>query len=189
MGALSSNLLTCFLLIEIVRLVPDEDVIKKEITSYRRPMKKKRTGSSANYKKRTRQIEEDEEGIHFSEEEGEDGKSKSLQSILVKDIATNTMVEKGKRKGSVCKNLKPTLTNFPFLSELFVSQSMVDWQESSEGCEYAKTQDFVESGASTGFISLKPGGEKPNKNTKANTLVKNMGERYYDSISSSPPLP
>ncbi len=57
------------------------------------------------------------------------------------------------------------------IQELFISQSMVEWKESSQGCDYGKTLDFEESGASTGFISIKPGCEKPNKNTKKNNLV------------------
>lgn len=45
--------------------------------------------------------------------------------------------------------------------------------ETTPDCEYGKTQDFAgNTQASTGFIMLKSGALKPNKNTKANTLVK-----------------
>ena len=57
--------------------------------------------------------------------------------------------------------------------DLIVAQSMVNWMETTPDCEYGKTQDFAgNTQASTGFIMLKSGALKPNKNTKANTLVK-----------------
>ena len=49
---------------------------------------------------------------------------------------------------------------------------MISWAETSDpNCEYSKTEDFVDNAASTGFLLLKPGGKKPNRNTHQNTLV------------------
>jgi mannose-6-phosphate isomerase-like protein (cupin superfamily) len=48
---------------------------------------------------------------------------------------------------------------------------MITFQETHTQFSYAKTQQIpgIDS-ASTGFMVLQPGGEKPNRNTKANTL-------------------
>lgn len=49
---------------------------------------------------------------------------------------------------------------------------MISFESTQTDFEYAKTQQIDQlSSASTGFMVIQPGGEKPNRNTKANTLT------------------
>ncbi|KAJ3225223.1 Centromere protein C [Clydaea vesicula] len=59
--------------------------------------------------------------------------------------------------------------------ELIISQNKIDWLETHEDFDYAKTfevdDDYKLKNVSTGFMLMKPGSEKPNRNTKLNTLT------------------
>jgi len=87
-----------------------------------------------------------------------------ISTITVENVIDNEkyaqMVEAKNKRGQVERQ------------QLITSQSMIDFMVTPTQFQYAKTQQVDGcSSASTGFMIIPPGGEKPTRNTKDNALT------------------